>query len=114
MGPSNRSANRLRTPSASHIAIVIRQFEEQKKLGIDQPGKIGLSGFSAIRGPHEVDPEERASNAIRERCWLEHMLKLDSWPVLFVCGAHHSESFRVLLQANDINVYVLVPNWAPN
>lgn len=89
-------------------------IEEQKKLGIDQPGKIGLSGFSAIRGPHEVDPEERASSAIRERCWLEHMLKLDSWPVLFVCGAHHTESFRVLLQANDIIVHVLVPNWAPN
>lgn len=89
-------------------------IEEQKRLGITHPGKVGLSDFSAVRASQEVDPEVRASNAIRERRWLEHLLELECWPVLFVCGAHHIESFQALLHANSIIVHVLFPNWPPN
>ena len=63
-------------------------YKEQKKLGIKQPGR-------------ERDP---VADAIREDYWLEHILKQNSWPVLFICGADHTESFRDLLQANDIVV----------
>lgn len=89
-------------------------IEEQKRLGIVHPGKTDLSSFSAVRNPHEVNPEVRHADAIRERCWLEHILELDSWPVLLVCGVHHTEPFRALLQANNIVVHVLCSNWAPN
>jgi hypothetical protein len=69
--------------------------EEQKKLGIKQPGRTG-------------DPE---ADAIRERYWLAHILPLETWPVLFICGATHTESFRDLLQANDIVVHVVCESW---
>lgn len=88
--------------------------EEQKRLGIAHPGKSDPSAFSIIRDPREIDPEVSAADAIRERCWLEHILKLDSWPVLFVCGAHHVEPFRELLLANSIIAHVLCPRWTPS
>lgn len=55
-----------------------------------------------------------AADGIREHCRLEHILKLDSWPVLYVCGVHHVEPFRALLEANNISIHVLLTNWAPN
>ena len=88
-------------------------IEEQKKLGIKQPGKSGPSDFSFNPDRHDIDPELGASDAIRERHWLKHLLKLDAWPVLFVCGANHTESFPALLRANGMVVRVLFINWRP-
>jgi hypothetical protein len=88
--------------------------EEQKTLGIAHPGKSDPSAFSPVCDPGEIDPEVSASNAIRERCWLECLLKLDSWPVLFVCGPHHVVPFGTLLRDNNIIANVLFPTWAPN
>jgi hypothetical protein len=86
-------------------------IEEQKALGIAHPGKTNPSAFSAVPDPHEVDPEVEVANEIRRRCWFQHIVELDSWPVLFVCGAHHVEPFRELLRANSIVVHVLCPRW---
>lgn len=88
--------------------------EEQKRLGIAHPGKSDPSAFSPVRDDRKINPEVSAADAVRERRWLEHVLKLGSWPVLFVCGAHHIHSFRTLLQANRIIVHVLCTNWAPD
>lgn len=46
-------------------------------------------------------------NCIRERYWLEQLLDLDAWPVLFICGSPHIETFRSLLKSHDIVVQVL-------
>ncbi len=89
-------------------------IEEQKTLGIAHPGKTNPSAFSAVPDPHEVDPEVEAANEIRRHCWLQRIVELDSWPVLFVCGAHHVEPFRALLWANSIVVHVLCPRWTLN
>lgn len=88
--------------------------EERRALGIVEEDDIRMSGFFANRDQREIEAEVRASHAIRERCWLECLLKLDSWPVLFVCGANHIESFRALLEANGIVVRVLFTKWKPN
>ena len=69
--------------------------EEQKALGIEEPGKKG-------------DPE---ADAIREHHWFEYIRKQNSWSVLFICGDAHTESFRDLLRANDIAVHVLCKRW---
>lgn len=87
---------------------------EQKKLGIKEPGKSSPSDFSCNPDRRDIDPEQRASDAIRERHWLKHLLKLDAWPVLFVCGCNHTASFLALLRANGIVVRVLFTNWGPN
>jgi len=90
-------------------------IEEQKALGIANPGKVSAGAFSPTCDYYEPDPEVREANAIRERRWLEHVIELDLWPALFVCGAHHTESFQNLLQTRLITVHVLFPRcgWAP-
>jgi hypothetical protein len=91
-------------------------IEEQKALGIPNPGKVSLGAFSPSCDYYEPDPEVRQANAIRERCWLEHVIELDLWPTLFVCGAHHTVSFQNLLQTRLITVHVLSPRcgWTPH
>lgn len=70
--------------------------KEQIKLGIAHPGK--------------KDPSE---DAIRERCWLKHLLEMDTWPVLFVCGRDHTKSFPALLRGNCIVMRLLFTDWKP-
>ena len=89
-------------------------IEEQKKLGIKEPSKNSPSDFSFNPCRHGVDPDQIAYDAIRERHWLKHLLKLDAWPVLFVCGSNHTKSFPALLRANGIVVRVLFTNWTSN
>lgn len=90
--------------------------DEQRSLGIAHPGKASLGAFSPSCDYHEPDPEVRAANAIRERRWLEHLMEVDLWPVLFVCGAHHTSSFQALLETKLVTVHALFPGcgWAPN
>lgn len=88
-------------------------IEEQQALGVAEEGDIRMSGYFANRSREEIDAAVRTSDAIRERYWLEHLLNLDSWPVLFVCGANHTEPFRELLQAHGIEVRVLFAKWEP-
>ncbi len=91
-------------------------IEEQKALGIANPEKASPGAFSPSCDYYEPDPEVRDANAIRERCWLEHIIELDLWPALFVCGAHHTASFQNLLRTRLVTVHVLFPRcgWAPN
>jgi hypothetical protein len=89
-------------------------LEEQSTLDIAHPGKTNPSAFSAVSDPHEVDPEVAAAHEIRGRCWLQRIVALDSWPVLFVCGAHHVEPFHEWLRANSIVVHVLCRRWTPD
>jgi len=85
---------------------------ERKALGVVEDDDIRMAGFFANRDPQQVEADVRASYAIRERYWLAHLLQLDTWPVLFICGANHTEAFRALLQANDIVGHVLFTKWA--
>jgi hypothetical protein len=88
--------------------------EERKALGIIDDDTIRMAGFLANRDPQQVEADVRASYAIREGRWLEHSLALDAWPVLFVCGANHTESFRALLLNDGIIVHVLFRKWVPD
>jgi hypothetical protein len=71
-------------------------------------------GVIANKLPQQIEDEIRASHKIREYYWLAQLLELDTWPVLFVCGADHTEPFRVLLEANGVVVHVLFTKWVPN
>jgi hypothetical protein len=89
-------------------------IQEQNQLGIANPGKSDPFSFSPVRDPHHIDPEAAAADVIRERRWFQHIIEADAWPVLFVCGAHHVGSFRVLLQTSGIVSDGLSSNWTPN
>ena len=56
------------------------------------------------------DPEDRwraETFPQREEIWIEHLIKFDCWPVLFLCGKEHVEGFARRLQSHGIGVEVL-------
>jgi len=73
--------------------------------------------FAARRGAtqderdEEAKPQIRNSNDKREREWLSRLTSQNLFPVLFVCGADHVDSFAALLWKHDINVHVVHRDW---
>jgi hypothetical protein len=61
-----------------------------------------------------IEQAVRASHATRERYWLDEILSLDVWPLLFVCGANHVHPFRTSLQAEGIDFDVAADDWSPD
>ena len=88
--------------------------EEREALGVIEDDDIRMSGFFADRDAREVEAAVKASHTIREGRWLEHLLELNTWPVLFIRGANHTEAFRERLEANSIDAHVLFEKWTLN
>ncbi len=88
--------------------------EERRTLGIVEEVDIRMSGFFSERDPQEIENDVRASFARREGRWFDCVMELDTWPLLFVCGANHAEPFRQRLRTLGIDACVLFENWAPH
>ena len=86
---------------------------ERTALGIVADDDIRWAGFYANRDQQDIENDVQAAWAIRENRWLEHLLDLGAWPVLFVCGADHAESFRDGLRAHGIEANLLISKWVP-
>ena len=52
-------------------------------------------------------------DAVRERVWIGRMLSLRSWPVLFICGADHTNSVEALWRSLALPVTVLHRDYEP-
>ena len=64
----------------------------------------------------EVDVLARgnqASDKIRERFWWQKIQVLDTWPLLFICGANHFTSLTGLLESAGMEVIETHRDWAP-
>jgi len=49
----------------------------------------------------------------REHYWLDRLFELACWPVLFVCGANHVDTFTAKAKARGRTVSVLHHDWEP-
>jgi hypothetical protein len=49
----------------------------------------------------------------REHFWLDQLIHLNIWPVLFVCGANHVDNFHKLLKACKISALTVETDWSP-
>jgi hypothetical protein len=54
------------------------------------------------------------SNRAREAIWLERIIVMDQWPLLFICGANHFVPFANLLESSGIRVTELCKHWEPD
>ena len=72
-----------------------------------QGQRSGLSDEEIARQVRELayDP--------REQYWLAQLLEPDRWPILFVCGADHVDSFAEKVRALGRPVMILERDWAP-
>jgi len=85
--------------------------EQRQALGIRQENDIRYEAFRNDWDSDRLEQEIRATYAIRERYWLNQLLDLNCWPVLFVCGANHIKSFCNKLEANGLHADVVARDW---
>lgn len=88
--------------------------ELRQQLGIRGENVIRLEGFFSDWTPEQIESEIRRSHELRERYWLSQLRILDSWPLVFVCGANHVEGFTNLLCSHGFEVIVPFADWEPN
>jgi hypothetical protein len=85
--------------------------EQRNALNIKGKQDIEWLGFWGNWSPEKIQQEVAASHAIRERYWRTQLLQPDCWPVVFVCGADHIDSFCSMLKNEGFHVDVIVRDW---
>ena len=61
----------------------------------------------------QLDAEFEQLGDAREDFWIEKILQLNSWPLLFICGASHFNALRVKLARHGICVVDGPADWEP-
>jgi hypothetical protein len=84
---------------------------ERVILGVKQENDICISAFLNGKSEEDVEAALKEQFHIRESVWLDRVEALDTWPVLFICGANHVPSFTALLQESGVECEVLYANW---
>jgi hypothetical protein len=85
---------------------------ERTRLGIRQDNDIRISAFFEGLAESAIQQRINESMRARERYWLERLLELNHWPVLFVCGANHSLHFLELLGTNNVEAALVAQDWS--
>ncbi len=67
----------------------------------------------------DPDPEARKrlsieSNDQRERHWIQELMSFNVFPVLFVLGADHTDSFQSLLHEHGFTAFIVARDWQPS
>jgi hypothetical protein len=74
---------------------------------------------TAVDLPHrycDPDPETQkalniTSDSEREKYWIKELITLDTFPVLFVLGASHVDSFERLLTDSGFQPFIMARDW---
>ena len=80
-------------------------------LGISQENDVRISAWNRSLSRAETEAQVQAEYGKRERYWLEQLQDLDTWPVLFICGANHVRSFSALLTDRSIENSIEADDW---
>ena len=81
------------------------------KLGIFQENDIRAQAFLKRWSEEVVQEKLEASHRVREWYWIQQLITLKVWPVLFVFGADHSMSLLSLLPEHDVQVELVASDW---
>ena len=81
--------------------------------------RLGISTVQEIQHQAHVDMWSKDQLADRlsehfasvERYWLEQLRQLNTWPVLYVCGANHVASFAQVLQNDGFVCSIAETDW---
>lgn len=63
---------------------------------------VGYSMFQSTNESKNAMRElltDKLSHPIRERYWLANILRINTWPTLFICGSKHGESMQDLINS---------------
>lgn len=84
---------------------------ERAALGIQQGSEVEVTGWIRGWSQDEVKTHLLAQFHKRETVWCDRLLAFDKWPVLFVCGADHVDTFSSLLPERGMEAEVLETCW---
>lgn len=88
--------------------------KERNKMGIRDDSYIRTAGIMSHQSQESIEQEVLAERRKREPYWIGQLLKLDAYPVLFVCGSWHVPSFSDLLRHSGAESIIVERDWAPN
>lgn len=88
--------------------------QERQQLGIQQRNEIEFAGFFGDLSREEIEARVHRSYDIREEYWTTKLAELAAYPMVFICGADHVNSFRNKLLAQGHDAVVLTSNWIPS
>lgn len=100
---------------------LIHQFsdpatKERSMLGIRSENDIRIEGWIKRWSQKEIDKaviQNANSDRVREGYWFLKLLEIDTWPILFICGADHFSPFSSLLRKADVTVVEACKDWSP-
>ncbi len=84
---------------------------ERAALGISQENDIRAGHILDNVSEEQIQSEIQDSLRRREVYWLQQVNDFDLWPVLFVCGADHVQSFASLLKSQGHTVVIAEHDW---
>ena len=92
--------------------------QEKAQLGIRQDNYIRAEHMFDGCTQEQIEADVLArgsvpSDRIREQFWLQRIQEFDMWPLLFICGANHFNSFAALLRAGHLDVVEAHRDWEP-
>jgi hypothetical protein len=87
--------------------------QTRNELGISQENCIRAAAIHWNLSEDEVGERILDSRDRRELYWLDRVLELDCWPVLFICGANHVDSFAAKINGRGLTAKVLASDWSP-
>ena len=84
----------------------------RSNLRIFQENDIRMQGFRKDWTEEEILERIEQSHRARERFWLERLLVMECWPVLFICGADHAGRFAKLLRSKRVTASIVEEDWS--
>jgi hypothetical protein len=107
---------------ADELSILHRYCDPTQQ----EKAQLGIRQDNSIRAEHRLDgwTQEQIeadvlargsvpSDRIREQFWFQRIQELNVWPLLFICGANHFNSFGALLRAEHFDAMEAHRDWAP-
>lgn len=93
---------------------------QRTKLGIFEENDLKIQSFLNSNPPMPEDEIQRQvleGYRKRERYWFEQLqqeVSESKYPVLFICGKKHVDTFSKLLEEKDFNVICICKDWKPS
>ncbi len=83
----------------------------QKRMGIKLPIEMIMLAKQENWSKEKFETLDWNNDLKREPYWLCQIQDLNLWPLLFICGMKHVESFRKLLSVATFTVHIVNNTW---
>jgi len=84
---------------------------ERNEHGIQQENDIRASFMFKTVDEQDILKKVYESHKKRESLWLNRIEKVNTWPVLVLCGSNHVNSFSNLVKEQGYKLEILFEDW---